>query len=195
MGATQVYGSARRMLYGCALSGGTWMRLFSGKIPTIASDLVLTLRQDGDIEVTDDELEEAQLDVESVLKEYIRTEREIEDQVRDLQSRGLGHTGFGKVKRQIAESRRFGLGEDAIDWIVDQLLDLFMHTHHIEEIYAADIVIRKKSAVVLRKHMAEDEDLDREVRKRMKHLEEGTTAWDAEYDIVEEKLKRLKRLD
>ncbi len=172
------------------------MRLFSGKIPTICDDIVGSLTRDGDIEVEAEQMEEAQLDVESVLREYLRTEREIEEQVRDvLAARGLGHSGFGKVKRQIADSRNFGLGEDAIDWIVEQLLDLFMHTNHIEEIYSDDLVLRKKTATVLRKHMAEDEDLDREVRKRMKHLEEGTTAWDAEYDRVEEQLRRLRRLD
>ena len=172
------------------------MRLFAGKIPSIASELILTLTRDGDLEVLPTELEEAQMDVESVLREYMRTEREIEDQARDLlQARGLSHSGFGKAKRQIAETRKFGLGEDAIDWMVEQLLDLFMHTHHIEEIYAADITLRKKTAGVLRKFMAEDEDLDREVRRRMRHLDEGTMAWDTEYDRVEEQLRRLKRLD
>ena len=172
------------------------MRLFSGKIPTIAEELIRILAREGDIDVLDDALEEAQLDVESVLREYLRTEREIEEEARDLlATRGLDHTGFGRMKRQIAESRKFGLGEDGIEWMVAQLLDLFMHSHHVEEIYADDLTLRKHIATILRKHMTEDVDLDREVRKRMKHMEEGTTAWDAEYGKVEEKLRRLRKLD
>jgi hypothetical protein len=171
------------------------MRLFSGKIPIISDEVIRVLCKDGDIEIIANEEEEARLDVESVLREYLRTEREVEDQARDLlTARGLGHTGFGRAKRQIAEDRGFGLGEDAVAWICDQILDLFMHTHHIEEIYSDDQVLRRKLADILKKHMAEDEDLDLEVKKRMRHLEEGTLAWDVEYDKVQSKIRRLKGL-
>ena len=172
------------------------MRLFSGKIPTIADELLRTLTGEGHIEVLPENADETQLDVESVLREYLRTEREIEEEARDLlEARGLGHEGFGKAKRKVAESRKFGLGEDGIDWIVEQLLDLFMHTHHIEEIYAEDIVIRRVSARVLKKHMAEDQDLKREVERRLKNLQEGTTSWDVEYSKVEARLRRLRGLE
>ena len=171
------------------------MRLYSGRIPAVAEQVIAQLVAEDDIEVLAEELEEAQMDVEAILREYLRTEREIEELARDmLAARGLSHTGFGKIKRQIADGRKFGLGEDAIGWIVDQLLAMFMHTTHVEEIYADDLVLRKKIATVLRKHMAEDEDLDREVRKRLRNLDEGTVAWDTEYDKVEENLKRLKNL-
>ena len=172
------------------------MRLFSGKIPTIADEVIRVLAVEGEIEVLPDEREEAVLDVESVLREYLRTEREIEEQARDLlAARGLSHSGFGKAKRQIAESRAFGLGEDGVEWIVGQVLDLFMHTHHIEEVYADVLTLRRLISLIHKKHMAEDVDLDREVKRRMKHLEEGTTAWDVEYDKVEEKLRRLRGLE
>ncbi len=171
------------------------MRLFSGKIPTIAESLIRQLCAEEAIDVERDSMEEAQLDVESVLREYLRMEREIEDEARDLlSSRGMGHEGFGKAKRQVAKDRRFGLGEDAVEWISVQLLDLFMHTNNIEEIYADDLTLRKISALVLKKHMAEDADLEREVRKHLKNLEEGTVSWDAQYAKVEEKLRRVKGL-
>ena len=172
------------------------MRLFSGKIPTISDELIRVLVSEGHIEVLPESVEEAQLDVEAVLKEYLRTEREIEEEARDLLAqRGLGHEGFGKAKRKVAESRGFGLGEDGIEWIVSQLLDIFMHTHHIEEIFAEDIQIRRASSVVLKKHMAEDRDLKREVERRLKNLEEGTTSWDVEYEKVEQRIRRLRGLD
>ena len=82
-----------------------------------------------------------------------------------------------------------------MEWIVSQLLDLFMHTHHIEEIYADDLQLRKTTATVLKKHMAEDQDLKRDVERRLKNLEEGTTSWDVEYSKVEQRLRRLRGLD
>src|SRR5687768_15220147 len=69
------------------------MRLYSGKIPAIAQEIIRTLTQAEDIEVGDEG--EAQLDVEAVLKEYLRTEREITDKTKDLlESRGLPYEQF-----------------------------------------------------------------------------------------------------
>ena len=67
------------------------MKLYQGKIPAIAEEIVRSLTAAGDIEVTD--AKEAQLDVESVLREYLRMDREITDdekkQARDF---------FAKIK-------------------------------------------------------------------------------------------------
>ena len=48
------------------------MRLYPGKVDTIATEIITTLTQANDIEVSDGN--EAQLDAASVLKEYIRVE-------------------------------------------------------------------------------------------------------------------------
>jgi len=172
------------------------MRLYSGKIPTIAEELIRALRTEVHIDVLDASVEEAQLDVESVLREYLRTERELEEAARDyLAQRGLGHEGFGKAKRKVAESRGFGLGEDGIDWMVDQLLEVFMQTRHIEEIFSDDLTLRRRIAVMLKKHMAEDLDLKREVERHLKNLEEGTTSWDIEYARVEHQIRRMRGIE
>jgi len=46
------------------------MRLYSGKIPVIGAELVKSLTEAGDIAVSDKA--EAELDVQAVLKEYLR---------------------------------------------------------------------------------------------------------------------------
>ena len=51
------------------------MRLYAGKIDTIAAEVIQRLTTDGDLEVSDPH--EAQLDVASVLKEYIRVDKEL----------------------------------------------------------------------------------------------------------------------
>ena len=61
---------------------GTRMRLYSGKIPNIAQDLIRKLKEEGDIEVSD--VQEAQLDVEAVLKEYLRLDRELTEKAKDI---------------------------------------------------------------------------------------------------------------
>src|SRR5262249_38050765 len=100
------------------------MRLYSGKIPAVASEIIQSLTDAGDIEPGDPA--EAQLDVESVLKEFLRMEREITDRTKDiLESRNLPYGQFGKVKRAVAEERGFGLGEEGINWICNQILETF----------------------------------------------------------------------
>ncbi len=59
-----------------------------------------------EISVTD--RAEAELDVQAVLKEYLRLEREITDKAKDLlQKRNLPYEQFGKVKRSLASEKSF----------------------------------------------------------------------------------------
>ena len=106
-----------------------------------------------------------------------------------LEIRGLPHSAFGRTKRTLADQKDFGLGEDAITWILNQLLEVFMQSAHIEEIYADDPTLRRKLREILQKHMTVDEELDREVRQRIKNFEEGNQTWEIEYNRVLEQMK------
>ena len=46
--------------------------------------------------------------------------------------------------------------------------------------------------VIIRRHMLVDEEIDTEVRQRIKNLQEGSSAWDVEYAKVMDQIK-LKR--
>ena len=170
------------------------MRLYSAKIPAIGSEIVKTLADAGDIEVAD--LAEAELDVQAVLKEYIRLEREITEKAKDiLQTKNLPYEQFGKVKRSIAAEKAFGLGEDALEWMTTQMIESFMQSPHVEEIFVDDATMRRRMADILKKHMMVDEELDEEVRRRIKNLEEGTSTWEVEYGKVLDQIKRNRGLD
>ncbi len=175
------------------------MKLYSGKIPTIAEEIIagLTAAPADDsaaIEVSD--AKEAVLDVESVLKEYLRLDRESTDKAKDImEQRSLPYSQFGKIKRSIAEEKGFALGEEGINWMTTQITETFMQSPHIEEVYAEDVVMRKIIKDVLRKHMAVDDELDEEVRRRIKNLQEGTSSWDVEYSKVMDQMKRKHGID
>ena len=164
------------------------MKLYTGKIATIADEMIRTLTADGDIEVGN--AHEAQLDIEAILKEYVRLDRELTDKTKDLmEQRNLPYGQFGKLKRSMADEKQFALGEEATAWIANQVLESFMASAHVDEVFADDVVLRKKVRDILRKHMQVDEELDQEVRNRIKNLEEGTSAWDVEYAKVLEQIK------
>lgn len=165
------------------------MKLYTGKIPTIASEIITSLVSANDIEVND--ANEAQLDVEAVLKEYVRLDRETTDQAKDqLEQKKLDYGQFGRLKRQLAEQRGLALGEEAGNWIANQILETFMQSAHVDEVFADDVALRKKLKDILKKHMQVDEELDQEVRRRIKNLAEGTQTWELEYAKVMDQIKR-----
>jgi hypothetical protein len=164
------------------------MKLYSGKIDSLATEIVSRLQTDGDIEVS--ERTEAELDVASVLKEYLRVDRELTERAKDIMEiRGLPYSHFGRIKRTLADEKEFGLGEEGITWILNQLLETFMQSKHVEEIFADDTTLRRKLRDIVRKHMMVDEEMDKEVRQRIRNLEEGTQTWEIEYNRVLEQMK------
>jgi hypothetical protein len=169
------------------------MRLYAGKIPVIAAELIKALLDDEDIAVNN--RAEAELDVQAVLKEYLRLEREITDKAKDLlQKRNLPYEQFGKIKRAMAKEKSFGFGDDGLEWMTTQMIESFMQSMHFDEIYADDSVLRKKMVDILKKHMTIDDEVDAEVRRRIKNLEEGTASWEVEYQKALDQIKKNRKL-
>jgi uncharacterized protein len=165
------------------------MRLYAAKVPVIAGELIRSLVDTGDIEVSNKP--EVELDVGAVLKEYIRVDRELTDRAKDvMEQRKLAYGQFGKIKRALAEEKEFGLGDEGLSWICNQLLETFMHSANVDEVYADDATLRRHIKDVLKKHMAVDAELDAEVRQRIKNLEEGTATWELEYNRVMDQIKQ-----
>jgi hypothetical protein len=170
------------------------MRLYAGKISVIGTELVKSLVDAGDIAVIDKA--EAELDVQAVLKEYLRVDREITERAKDiLQKRGLPYEQFGKVKRVLAGEKGMAFGEDGLEWMTNQMIESFMQSPHIEEIFADDGTLRKKMADILKRHMQVDGELDEEVRRRIRNLEEGTATWEIEYNKALAQIKRNRGLE
>lgn len=170
------------------------MRLFSGRIPLCSQEIVSTLLKHGDIEAASPA--EVQLDVEAVLKEYLRLDREISEHAKDIMdTRGLPREQYSRVKRLAAEEKGFGLGDETVGWITNQLIEAFMHSPHVEEVFADDGTLRVHMRAVLEHHMRAEEELEAEVRKRLTNLQEGTSAWEIEYERAKAAMKRAKGLE
>jgi hypothetical protein len=165
------------------------MRLYRGKIETIAEDVIRTLKEQESIEL-ESELE-ARQDIESVLKEYLRLEREIVDDAKNrMEVRGLGYAQLGKVKSQVSKERGAPSQDEVLPYLLDQIMHLLFHSANIAEIFAEDVELRKSITPILRKHMEVDSDLDREVRSKIKNLTEGTSDFEIEYSRVMEQIKQ-----
>jgi len=169
------------------------MRIYAGKIPTIAAEVVQSLISAGDIETAN--RKEVEQDIASVLNTYLETDRQVTERAKDLmQSRNLGQQEFNRTKRLVADQRDFKIGDDMLDYVLDQMVEILMHSANVEEIFAEDVDMRRKMAPILKRHMAVDEELDRETRAQIKHVEEGTRTWEVEYRRVMEEIRRRKGL-
>jgi uncharacterized protein len=172
------------------------MRLYGAKAPTIAQEVVRTLVSAKDIEVEDPNAQrEVVADIESVLKSYLDTEKIVDEKTRELLQRtGRGQGEFGRVREQIAETHGIKVGDDMLDYLLDQVVEMLMHSNHVDEVYSADVELRRKMAPIFKKHMGGDSEIDAEVRGQLRHLKEGTPQWEIEYARVLGQVKRKRGL-
>jgi hypothetical protein len=169
------------------------MRLYSAKVPKLSNEIVTAVTKDGDVETTSPR--EVQLDVEAVLNQYVKDEQEVSERAKTMMAqRSLPQTEFGRIKKLVADERKIKIGDDAIDYILDQLVEMLMHSTHVEEIFAEDYVLRRKMREPLRAEASQEQELQAEVRAQLRHVQEGTSMWEVEYRRMMDDLKRRKGL-
>ena len=171
------------------------MRLYRKIIPKMSKEIIAVLRSAGDVEIEDSKLEEAELDVAAILVEYCNAEDRLNQETRDaLTRRGLSAERFAQVKKGLAEARSHKTGEEGAEHVINQMLETLMHSRNVEEVFAEDHEMRRKISETMRKYLGIDEDIDREVRSRLKNLREGSAEWDIEYEKLAGQLKRQRGL-
>jgi|SRR5579859_1555023 len=169
------------------------MRLFSGKIPAIATEAVRALLTSKDIET--ERPKEVEADIASVLTQYLADEREVNERAKDVLERtGKPQSEYQRVRALVADEKGIKVGDDALDYLLDQVVEMLMHSNNVEEVFVEDVELRRKMAPAFKKHMAADSSLDAEVRAQIKHVREGTRDWEIEYARVLEQVKRKKGL-
>lgn len=170
------------------------MRLFSGKVPIIAEEIVQQLGHEGDVEF--DSVPEARLDIEAVLREYLRLEREVMDEAkRRSEVRGFANPApIGKVRAQVAKERGAPPADEILPYLLNQILQMLFHSSNVGEVFADDVNLRKKITAILRRNMEVENELDREVRSKIRNLQEGTATFELEYSRLMEQLQRSRGL-
>ncbi len=169
------------------------MRIHAARVSQIAAEMVSSLTKDGAVE--SEAPKEMQLDIEAVLSQYIRDEQEVSEKTKDmLAARNLPPGDLGKIKRLVADQRKLKLGDEAIDYLLDQLLEMLMHSAAVEEVFAEDYELRRRMREPLRRQLGDEEEIQKEVRAQLKHVEEGTALWEVEYRRMMEEIKRRKGL-
>src|SRR5262249_56568398 len=129
----------------------------------------------------------------AVRNSYLAREREVSERTKELlEKTGRAMSEYGRVKAQIAESKGIKVGDEMLDYLLDQIVEIFGHSANVDEIYAADVELRRKMAPIFKKHLLVDDALDAEVRAQLKHVSEGSRTWDVEYGRVLEQIKQKR---
>ena len=171
------------------------MRIYPKVIPIISREVIQKLMQDGDIEVETLRIADAEMDMSAIMREYLANEERVNQATREaLERRGYDQSKFNQVKREMADVRGFKMGEEGIEYVINQMIEFLLISRNVEEVFAADNVIRQKVFAVMKKHLDVDDEIDREARARLKHLQEGTSAFDIEYNKTVEQIRRARGL-
>jgi uncharacterized protein len=169
------------------------MKIYRRVIPKIAKDIVRSLLASRAIEVEDGHRDEAELDLAGVFVDYMNEVDKLKHDAQDaLQRHSLPAEMLGRVKRSLAQNRKVVVGEGAFDYVVDRVLESLFSSRHIEEVFIEDQELRKIVAPAIQKYLGVDEELDREVRGRLKNLREGTSEWEVEYSRLIEQMRGTK---
>jgi hypothetical protein len=169
------------------------MRLYSGKVPAIATEVVRALLAAKAIEAASPR--EVEADVAAVLNQYLNDEREVNERAKDVIERtGKSNSEYQRVRALVADEKGIKVGDEAIDYLLDQVVEMFMHSQNVEEVFVEDVDLRRAMAPSFKKHMAVDSTLDAEVRAQIRHVREGTREWEVEYARVLDQVKRRKGL-
>jgi hypothetical protein len=169
------------------------MRLFSGKVAPLSEELVKALVDSKDIECASKK--DVAQDLEAVFANYLRLEREASDRAKDLvQQRGLPPAELPRMRKLAAEQKGIKIGDDLLDYLLDQLIEMLMHSNNVEEVFGEDHDLRRRMRPILRKYLELDDALDGEVRGKLKHVQEGSRTWEIEYQRVLGDIQRRKGL-
>jgi hypothetical protein len=171
------------------------MRLYPKLVPIIARELIQRLTTDGDLEVEPIRVADAELDMAAIMREYLAAEEKVNQATREaLERRGYDFSKFNQVKREMADVRGFKLGDEGVEFLINQMLEFLLVSRNVEEVFADDNQMRPKILQVMKRHLDVDDDIDREARGRLKHLQEGTSAFEIEYQKVLEQIRRARGL-
>jgi len=169
------------------------MRLFSGKITPLSEDITKALVENHDIEC--ESRKEVSRDLEAVFSNYLNLEREAIEKAKDIMSsRGLPPTELPRLKKLAAEQKGIKIGEDLLDFLLDQLIEMLMHSTNVDEVFVEDHALRRRMRPVLKKYLDIEEELDSEVRSKLKHVQEGSRTWEIEYKRLMGDIQRRKGL-
>ena len=157
------------------------MKLYKGKIPVIAQDLVTKLVNEGDVELVPDMRSEAVEDLASIMNNYLRQERRLSNIVRDhIAEYKIEYDRRGEIRREKAKEMGHPIGDRVMPYLATQFNRMIMNSPPYE-VYSPDNIIRSKIFDVLRSNNVNEQELHEEAKARLSNLDENSLDYEIRY--------------
>ncbi len=167
------------------------MKLYRARIPAIANNVISELVNGGDIEVEPENHGEAELDLVSIMEEFLRRDFQLRERVKEQMSvANVGYDQYGKWRSRLAEEWNHPTGEAVSKFLARQFIENFMISRFVEEVFTEDALLWRKTLDLLRNHDVDERALREEAIASIKNEREGTV----DYEIAMQKaLREVKK--
>src|SRR5207245_5417359 len=117
-------------------------------------EVVQTLMQDSDVEVETMRIADAEMDMAAIMKEYLAAEERVNAATREaLERRGYDQSKFNQVKREMADVRGFKMGDEGIEYVINQMIEFLLISRNVEEVFAPDNTLRQMIFSIMKRHL------------------------------------------
>ena len=155
------------------------MRLYRAKVPSIANAVIAKLNETGAIEVTAENRPEAEKDLVAIMEAFLNRDGDLRAAVKDRMARhNIPYDRYGRTRSQMAESWGHPVGDDVERFLARQMVEGFMISNFVEEVYEEDSVIYKAILEILRDNDVDEAALREEAKTKIKNVREGTVDYE-----------------
>ena len=155
------------------------MKLYRARIPAIAHDVIEKLSDAEDIEVLPENKSEAEKDLVSIMEEYLRRDYQLRDAVKEAMANGgVSYDQYGKMRSRLAEEWNHPTGESVAKYLARQFIENFMISRFVEEVYAEDGILWRKTLDLVKSHDVNEDALREEAKASIKNLTEGSVDYE-----------------
>ncbi len=171
------------------------MKLYRARIPVIAKAVIDKLCAEGDIEVELENRSEAELDLVSIMEEYLRRDYSLRDSVKETMSKaGIGYDQYGKTRARMADEWNHPVGDDVERYLARQFVENFMISRFVDEVYTEDGWLWKKTLGVIKDHDIDERELRDEARTSIKNIAEGTVEFEVAFERAMREVRKRRGL-
>ena len=167
------------------------MKLYRVKIAPIAHEVIQTLNDTALIEVDPEKRQEAELDLVAIMEEYLRRDTALREAVREnMSAHNIPYEQYGKVRSKMAEEWGHPTGDDVERFLSRQMVENFMISHFVTEVFADDKEIFKKILQILVKNDVDEGALRAEAQERIQNIPEGTVDYELALNRAMKEVKK-----
>lgn len=167
------------------------MKLYWTRIPLIAKAVIDTLCNKGAIEVALEARAEAELDLVSIMEEYLRRDQQLRNTVRErMANENIAYQNYGRLRNRMAEEWNHPVGDSVEKYLARQVIENFMISRFVDEVYEEDNRLWKSTLEILQSFDVDEDSLRAEARAQLKNIAEGTV----DYEIaLSQSLRDVKK--